>query len=304
MSSSAPPWPGEDAQLAHLVGDLVVATDLLSAIGAALALAASEGPAPRGVRPALDELTELLGLAELMSQLGRDELQGLADAIGSRLARAHDFAVRPARAPAGRADPDAAERLAIEALAPIVSATIAHELPALARRLRMPGVRLLDVGSGVAAFAIALCRAWPHASVVSIDVARGLLAEERERVRLAGLADRIELRAHDPAELTDREAFDLVLVRMSRLRSVDVAAALGRCLDATRPTGWIAAAVAGGATPLSAALARLQAARAGGSPMSLADAEDVLRATGWEDVRSLRRETLPAAWIVVGRRAP
>jgi cyclopropane-fatty-acyl-phospholipid synthase len=71
-----------------------------------------------------------------------------------------------------------------------------------------PGDRLLDVGCGWGAFAIHAAREY-GAQVVGITLAKEQAALARERVREAGLQDRIEIRLADYRELAD-EPFDAI----------------------------------------------------------------------------------------------
>jgi len=64
----------------------------------------------------------------------------------------------------------------------------------LVSRIPTDAHRILDVASGTAAVAIELARAEPARTVVGIDQSPEMLAAGRERVRRAGLGDRIELR--------------------------------------------------------------------------------------------------------------
>jgi cyclopropane-fatty-acyl-phospholipid synthase len=65
-----------------------------------------------------------------------------------------------------------------------------------------PGMRVLDVGCGWGSFAIHAAR--EHGvSVVGITLSEGQAELARERVREAGLADRIEIRLQDYRELAD-----------------------------------------------------------------------------------------------------
>jgi SAM-dependent methyltransferase len=71
-------------------------------------------------------------------------------------------------------------------------------MPALSdelnQRMAQPGTAFLDVGTGVAALAIAMCRLWPSLQVVGIDPSEHALALAREQVAAADASGQVELR--------------------------------------------------------------------------------------------------------------
>jgi cyclopropane-fatty-acyl-phospholipid synthase len=84
-----------------------------------------------------------------------------------------------------------------------------HEL--ICRKLgldRRPGARLLDVGCGWGSMAIHAARHY-DTTVVGVALSRAQVDAARERVRQAGLADRVEIRFQDYRELTG-EQFDAI----------------------------------------------------------------------------------------------
>lgn len=82
----------------------------------------------------------------------------------------------------------------------------------LARRLEGAEASFLDVGVGVAALSVALCRSWPSLRVVGIDPWGPALVLARENVAAAGLEERIELRQMGAEMLEDAEAYDVAWV--------------------------------------------------------------------------------------------
>jgi ubiquinone/menaquinone biosynthesis C-methylase UbiE len=70
--------------------------------------------------------------------------------------------------------------------------------------------RVLDLGTGTGAGALAIARRWPEAEVVGVDLAEAMLAEARRKVP-AELADRISFERADASRLPFEDAaFDLV----------------------------------------------------------------------------------------------
>ncbi|WP_246852763.1 cyclopropane-fatty-acyl-phospholipid synthase family protein [Naasia sp. SYSU D00948] len=78
-------------------------------------------------------------------------------------------------------------------------------------RLSRPGVRIADVGCGAGWSTIALARAYPHATLLGVDIDPPSIARARENAADAGVADRIEFRHEDAAGLTG-ERFDAAFV--------------------------------------------------------------------------------------------
>ncbi len=200
------------------------------------------------------------------SLLERAATERLAAAARSGLLQSADLS---ARARAGTLDPGGwrhedpeilrAAGISSSGAVPALAAALST-LGDLADRLERPGAAALDVGTGVAAVAIALCRRFERLRVVGLEPARAPLAEARANVVAAGLQDRVELRAQRVEELADEAAFDFAFVPVVFLSTVTVRAGLAAILTALRPGGWVlvtSLSAAGGT--LGPALARLRA---------------------------------------------
>jgi predicted O-methyltransferase YrrM len=175
----------------------------------------------------------------------------------------------------------------------------------LAERFRTKGAVMLDVGVGVAGTAIALAQMWPELRIVGIDPWQPSLKLARENVDQAGLADRIELRELGVERLEDQSAYDYVYFANTFIAEPLAVSGLARALNALRPGGWISIASNNDAAPPPlAALFRLRETQWGGPVWSSADAEAVLRKTGFVDVRT--PPTPPNALVAwtVARRSP
>lgn len=73
--------------------------------------------------------------------------------------------------------------------------------------------RMLDVATGTGDFAILACRELQPQSLIGIDISEGMMNVGREKVRQAGLADRIAFAREDCTALTFVDAtFDAVTV--------------------------------------------------------------------------------------------
>jgi hypothetical protein len=172
----------------------------------------------------------------------------------------------------------------------------------LGELLAGPAPVMLDVGVGVAAMAVAFCQALPGLRVVGLDVFERALALAGRTVADAGMADRIELRHQDVAELDDREAFCLAWLPAPFIPRAAIDAGLPRIVEGLVPGGWIMVGHGRfGGDPLSGATTRFQTVAFGGTPLDNAEAEDLLSRGGLELVATLPTpEGVPA--ITVGRR--
>ncbi|MGC4816268.1 SAM-dependent methyltransferase [Micromonospora sp. DT63] len=181
---------------------------------------------------------------------------------------------------------------------------VVPELPGLARRLGSTDGRVLDVGTGVAALAVALARALPRASVVGIDVLQRALDLARGELAAApDVADRISLRRQDVAEVAEPGGYDLVWLPAPFLPQQTLTVALPRLVQALRPGGWLVAGTnPPAADPLRAAVGRWNAVRNGGNAFDADRMAQVLEGAGLVDVR--RFPTVPGGPVLVAAHHP
>ncbi|MEU4408938.1 methyltransferase domain-containing protein [Streptosporangium sp. NPDC023963] len=86
---------------------------------------------------------------------------------------------------------------------------VVPRLAGLFDSLDAAGSRILDVGTGVAAIAVALAREFPRAHVLGIDMLDRVLDLARIETAKAGEAgERVSPRRLDVAEVTEHSAFD------------------------------------------------------------------------------------------------
>jgi release factor glutamine methyltransferase len=78
--------------------------------------------------------------------------------------------------------------------------------------------RVLDVGTGSGAVALAVADELPDAEVVAIDVAAPALELARENAEALGLGGRVELRLGTAADAAPGERFDLVVANLPYVR--------------------------------------------------------------------------------------
>lgn len=158
----------------------------------------------------------------------------------------------------------------------------------LGSRLAAPGARMLDVGTGVGALAVAFAGAFPQLHVLGIDVLDRPLELARQNIAASDAAARVTVRKQDVAEFTDDAGFDLAFLPAPFVPRQAVRAGLPRVAAALRPGGWVF--VARGkfdGTPAENALTRLKTLVYGGTPLDEAEASDLLRGAGLTSVRPL-----------------
>jgi SAM-dependent methyltransferase len=119
------------------------------------------------------------------------------------------------------------------------ASTLFPRLDGLLERLQGPAAAFLDVGTGVAAIALEMCRLFPTLQVVGLEPQAAPLAEARRAVARARLDHRIELRQQRIEELADRGAFDLIWLPQMFLPREVLERGLRAAWAALRPGGWI-----------------------------------------------------------------
>lgn len=165
--------------------------------------------------------------------------------------------------------------------------------------------RFLDVGTGVAAIAVEVCRRFPGLRAVGLDPWAPALAEARGNVEAAGFGDRISLRDSPIAELADESVFDLVHLPVLFLGAQQVREGLRRVRTALKPGGWVLLQVPGEPSPgIPPAVLRLWCVLWGGeASMTPTRAEQMLAHADYEGIRTFPLLPGPPVRYVVGRRA-
>jgi hypothetical protein len=179
-----------------------------------------------------------------------------------------------------------------------------HVIPALGdlgARLERPEARFLDVGVGVGALSISMCRTWPAVRAVGLDVFDPPLAIARENVARAGLGDRIELRKVGVEDLADEDAFDFAWLPGFFVPPSLLERALARVRAALRPGGWMLTAVLGGADDRARAIAGLMTNLWGGPSLPVERMQSLLGEAGFSTVRVMPGPPW-APSLVVGQR--
>jgi hypothetical protein len=157
----------------------------------------------------------------------------------------------------------------------------------LAARLERPGARFLDVGVGVGALAIGMCRAWSAVRVIGLDTFDAPLAIARDNVERAGLGERIELRKLAVEDLRDEDSFDLAWLPSFFIPAAAMDAAVARVHASLRQGGWAVLGLLGGADERQSAVAGLLTDFWGGPVVSVPEMKALLERTGFATVRIL-----------------
>lgn len=156
----------------------------------------------------------------------------------------------------------------------------------LAARMERPGATALDVGTGVAAIAIALCRRFPELRVVGLEPAKAPMAEARRNVVAAGMDRRIELRGQRVEDLADEAEFDFAFLPAVFLSTETLRVALPAIHRALRPGGWLITASLGATgDELAPALSRLIATLWGSEALPPETVRELVDAAGYAEVR-------------------
>ncbi len=242
--------------------DVMPVVGRLAASAEALAVLATSAGKPLDGQPAqIREVLVSLGLESDAAELGLAEAEFVNGLVRTILLQALEFLEAPNR-PAGwtHVDPRIlqGQGAGSASLVPVLRNVIVSRLDGLAARLDAPGAAFLDVGVGVAALSIAMCRAWPNLHVVGLDPFEPALLLARQNVAEAGLQDRIALRQIGAEDLTDTYAFDLVWFSLPFVPDAVVDTALAAVCRSLRYGGWLVTARFGGPGELGMALARLR----------------------------------------------
>jgi SAM-dependent methyltransferase len=176
------------------------------------------------------------------------------------------------------------------------------ELPGLLDALGRPGARILDVGTGVGALAVAYAELFPTLTVVGIDVLPRVLALAEATVAGHPSGDRVVLREQDVAALDEPDTYALAWLPAPFVPTAPLRVGVDRLRAALVPGGWLVLGhgrFAG--DPLDDAVSRFKTVAFGGTALDDAQAAALLREAGFEDVRHM--PTPPGApALTVGRR--
>lgn len=285
---------------------MIGASEALAALAAALRLRRDAAAVDPELAARLGAVLDVLGLREAVDALEPHEATALLGIAESSLAQSAAFAIRPGESAWTSADDTIllAQGHMSALLGPVFERTLVPSLDDdLAGRLSRPGGSFLDVGTGVGALAIAVCRVWPELHVVGIDQWDRALALAREQVESAGLGEHIELREVAAEALDDSAMHDLAWVPTMFVSETVLASVAERVHASLRPGGWaMFGQYARADDPFRAALADLRTTRHGGAQQTPPELVALVERAGFIDV-GVRADGKGPLIFVVGRRA-
>jgi SAM-dependent methyltransferase len=262
-----------------LTNRLLTSADALAAMTARLRLDELGDGGDRAVRAQLDRVADVLDARDIYDGLDERERAVVVAFARSYLNQALDLLENPLREPGwSYTDP-----VLLQAQG---SASAAVATLFTAAGLGAPGVRILDVGTGVAGLAIAFCRTYPEATVVGIDPWEPALELARRNVEAAGLGARVTLVASTIEDFHDEDGFDLAWLPSFFVPEAVLDDAIARIHEVLRPGGeLVVGTTLGEDGSLETAVDKLRNLRSGGSVTTAAAALARLERTGFADVR-------------------
>jgi hypothetical protein len=262
------------------------------------ALAAGAGVSPQ-VAGRLADMLVVLGLVERRGELyvatsalaQRSPAMLAADGTATVLAAA-DLVRRAAAAELGDGGWRHTDPLLLQAQGTMSAGAVGTlerfvfpNAPGIPERLAS-GAAFLDVGTGVAAISIELCRRFPRLRAVGLEPAEAPFSLARANVAAAGLDDRVELRRTLVQDLDDAHVYDIAWLPVNFLPTEVLPAALERVHRAMCPGGLLLTGTLGGGDdddPRTAA-ARLRSVLWGGDAVAPERLVALLEAAGFDDI--------------------
>ena len=275
---------------------LVTQAEALAALVARLKLDATGEPGDPEVTAQLDRVLDLIGATDLRGDLGERERTTVIGHATTMLRQAIDLIDDPVR-PGGwyYTDPQVLQGQGASSM--IVAQLIAGA------GIGAANARILDIGTGVGALAVAFCRTFPGSTVVGIDRWELSLELAGQTVAAAGLDSRITLRRTGIEAFEDDEGFDLVWMPVSFLSRANLEEGVRRAVAAMRPGAQIVLGrYAGSDDPLAGALGDLRTVRSGGTLLDASDTQALLDGAGLVDVREIDRTWPAPIALTTGRR--
>ena len=275
---------------------LVTQAESLAALVGRLKLDAAGEPGDPEVTAQLDRVVNLIGATDLCTDLEERERATVIGHATTMLRQAIDLIDDPVR-PGGwyYIDPQILQGQG-------ASSAIIAQLIAGAG-IGGHDARILDIGTGVGALAVAFCRTFPGSTVVGIDTWELSLELARQHVAAAGLGSRITLRATPIDAFEDDDGFDLVWMPVIFLSRVILEDAVAHAVAAMRPGAQIVLGrYASPDDPVAGALGDLRTIRSGGTLLNGSDTRALLERAGLVDVHEVDRTWLAPIELTAGLR--
>ena len=283
-------------EMQALVMRLVTEAESLAALVARLKLDAAGERGDPEVTAQLDRVMGLIGATDLCADLEERERATVIGHATTMLRQAIDLIDDPVR-PGGwyYTDPQILQGQG-------ASSVIIAQLVAGAG-IGTHDARILDIGTGVGALAVAFCRTFPCSTVVGIDTWELSLELARQNVAAAGLGSRITLRATPIDTFEDHDGFDLVWMPVIFLSGAILEDAVAHAAAAMRPGAQIVLGrYAGPDDPVADALGSLRTIRSGGALLNGCDTRALLERAGLVDVHEVDRRWPAPIELTAGRR--
>lgn len=182
-----------------------------------------------------------------------------------------------------------AQGLASARTAVLMARHVLPRLEGLTSRLTQPGAAILDVGTGVAALAAALAQEYPAVTVTGLDVSERVLSLASTTLAAHPAAERVQLRVQDVATLDEPDRYDLAWIPAPFIPPAALHAGVRTVAAGLHPGGWLL--LGHGRLPdhdpLEAAVTRFVTTAYGGTALTDAEAEMLLRGAGLSDVTTV-----------------
>jgi precorrin-6B methylase 2 len=283
-------------EMQALVIRLVTEAESLAALVARLKLDAAGERGDPEVTAQLDRVMDLVGATDLCADLEERERATVIGHATTMLRQAIDLIDDPVR-PGGWYYTDPQILQAQGASSVIIAQLIAGA------GLGGHDARILDIGTGVGALAVAFCRTFSASTVVGIDTWELSLELARQNVAAAGLGSRITLRAEPIDTFEDDDGFDLVWMPVIFLSRAILDDAVVHAIAAMRPGAQIVLGrYAGPNDPVAGALGNLRTIRSGGTLLNGSDTRALLQGAGLLDVHDVDRRWPAPIELTAGRR--
>jgi 2-polyprenyl-3-methyl-5-hydroxy-6-metoxy-1,4-benzoquinol methylase len=283
-------------ELLALTTRLLTQAEALAALVARLKLDAAGEPGDLEVAAQLDRVLDVIGASDLCASIDERERATVIGHATTWLRQATELIDDPLR-PGGwfYTDPQVLQGQGAS------SAMWAQVLAGAG--LGAPDARILDIGTGVGALAVAFCRTFPDSTVVGIDPWELSLELARQNVARAGLDSRITFRQTRIEAFDDDDGFDLVWMPVIFLAPPILKEAVQRAVKAMRPGAEIVLGrYIGSDDPLASALGDLRTIRSGGTLLGPTDTRALLEDAGLVDVREIQRTWPAPLGLTTGRR--
>ena len=283
-------------ELLALTTRLLTQAESLASLVARLKLDAAGEPGDDEVTAQLDRVLDVLGVRDLCANVDERERRNLIGHATTMLRQAIELIDDPLR-PGGWFYTDPQILQGQGASSAIVADMIAGA------GIGTPEGRILDVGTGVGALAVAFCRRFPNSTVVGIDPWELSLELARQNVAASGFDSRITLRQTRIEAFEDDDGFDLVWMPVIFLRRPVLEDAVRRAVGAMRPGAEIVLGrYCGSDDPIVGALGDLRTVRSGGALLGPTDTRALLEGAGLVDVREIERTWPAPLGLTSGRR--